>query len=215
MLLKHLVRRLAAPEFLKLFLLVIIMLAVKISTGMTLAELLVTMSIVAVAAAIGFPSYRYVITSNYLSKTASDLQGSIELARSHALKTGLPTIVCPANAAGNACDNTNDWSQGWIVASAKTGCSANSLSGTPVQRTAGISAKYTTNYSTSNVAASPRTWLCFNRMGVAQTGYTGTFVLDIVEGSSPYKRCVVVTAAGAVQALRDGQTDSVSGESCS
>ncbi len=187
------------------------MLAVKTSAGMTLAELLVTMTIIAIAAAIGFPSYRYVIASNYLSKTASDLQGSIELARSHALKTGLPTIVCPANTAGNACSKTNDWGQGWIVAPARTDCSANAVNGTPVQRTAGLSAKYSANYTTANAA---RTWLCFNRMGVAQTGFRGTFVLDIAEGGDQYRRCVVVPEAGPVQTLRVGQTDNVSGESC-
>ena len=185
--------------------------AIRKNSGMTLLELLTTMSIIAIAAAIGFPSYRYITVSNYLSKTASDLQGSIELARSHALKTGLPTIVCPANAAGTACSNTDDWSQGWLVAVADTSCADSAIAGTPVQRLGAISDQYQAAYAPLDGTSQ---WLCFNRMGVSPTGYRGKFVLSLAEEPDRYKRCVVQSSAGAALTIQAGQTDNVSGESC-
>lgn len=181
------------------------------TVGMTLVELLVTMSIIAIAAAIGFPSYRYVTASNHISKSVSDLQSSLELARSHALKTGLPTIVCPAGPNALACSNTADWSDGWMIAVADNGCSTSTVSGQPVQRTNGLSARYKADYEP---ATTGHTWQCFNRIGVSPTGYHGKFVFNVTEGDDLYKRCVVTSPAGAVQILRAGQTDSVTGETC-
>lgn len=40
----------------------------------------------------------------------------MQLARSEAVKRNQPVSVCSANSALNACGNTTDWTDGWLLA---------------------------------------------------------------------------------------------------
>ncbi|MCL2830214.1 MAG: GspH/FimT family pseudopilin [Betaproteobacteria bacterium] len=180
--------------------------------GITLIELLVTITVVAILAMIGLPSFRNLILSNNVSKEVRSLQDSIELARSNALKTGLSTIVCPANDDASGCLDVSDWRGGWLVAVSKDGCSSNDIDDAgPIQVVGRISSESATYFPFSKV--SEHNWLCFNRMGVSPKDYSGKFVFN-VEGKDEYKRCVYMSGVGGVQVLRDKETDNTDKETC-
>lgn len=88
--------------------------------GVTLLELLITISIAAILMAIGIPNLRDFMASRAIASHVSDLAGSMRLARSEAIKRGAPVTLCrtadPA-AAIPACNNVSNgnWATGWIM----------------------------------------------------------------------------------------------------
>ncbi|MDP2835102.1 MAG: GspH/FimT family pseudopilin [Pseudomonadota bacterium] len=84
--------------------------------GLTLIELLVTMSIAVILLTIGVPSFVDMITSNTATSYANDLLGDINYARSEAITRGCRVVVCKgtATAVGSDCTIGN-WEDGWKV----------------------------------------------------------------------------------------------------
>lgn len=80
--------------------------------GFTLIELMVALSISAVLLAIAVPSYSSSRLNSQLRASSNDLIGSINLARSEAIKSGAAVTLC-ASANGETCGGA--WNQGWIV----------------------------------------------------------------------------------------------------
>ena len=75
-------------------------------------ELLVTISILIIMAALGTASYQYLITSTRLNGEISGMLNGIKLARSEAIKRGETVSFCP-NGGGASCGAS--WSAGWNV----------------------------------------------------------------------------------------------------
>jgi len=67
---------------------------VKRERGFTLAELMVTLTIMGILFAIGVPSYRNVTKSNRLSAEINGLLGDLQSARSEAIREGQQVSVC-------------------------------------------------------------------------------------------------------------------------
>ncbi|HHW4680197.1 MAG TPA: GspH/FimT family pseudopilin [Xylella taiwanensis] len=80
--------------------------------GFTLMELMIAVVVVAVLAAIAFPSFHSLIRSNRVSSRTNELISSIALARSEAVCSAHGGGVCPS-ANGDTCGD--QWSQGWLV----------------------------------------------------------------------------------------------------
>jgi type IV fimbrial biogenesis protein FimT len=85
--------------------------------GMSLVELMFTILIVAVLATLAVPSFRDASLGSRLAATANSLHGSIQIARSEAIKANAPVTLC-ASSDGLVCADAGDWDQGWIVLNA-------------------------------------------------------------------------------------------------
>lgn len=82
--------------------------------GVTLIELLVTMSILAILLAIAGPSFVAMIQDNRRATRINDLVTALNYARSEAIKRGDEVSVC-RSASGTGCAAAGGWEQGYIV----------------------------------------------------------------------------------------------------
>lgn len=80
--------------------------------GFTIVELMVALSIAAMLLAVAVPSYSGSRLNSQLRASANDLIGSINLARSEAIKGGTTVTLC-ASADGQTCGG--NWNEGWVV----------------------------------------------------------------------------------------------------
>jgi len=89
--------------------------------GLTLAELMVVVSIAAIMLGIGIPSFQAMVAQNRATSAANQLQSSLQFARSTAVAQGRTVTICVANFATTPASctvNSNDvvnWQVGWIV----------------------------------------------------------------------------------------------------
>lgn len=78
-----------------------------VTRGVTMIELMVVITIVAILMAVGVPSFRSLILSQKVKSAASDLQTNLYLTRAEALKRNA-TVTLKPNSVGS-------WATGWNV----------------------------------------------------------------------------------------------------
>src|SRR6516162_378578 len=84
------------------------------ASGITLIELLVTMTVVVILLSIGVPSFRYVTNANRIAGEVNGLLGDLQFARAEAVKEGQTVTVC-RSLTGKSCQDLISWEKGWIV----------------------------------------------------------------------------------------------------
>lgn len=82
-------------------------------TGFTLNELIISMAVAAILMTAAVPSLRSYVVNTKLSAGTNALIGSLNFARSEAIKRGVPVSIC-ASSNGVFCTLT-PWGQGWMV----------------------------------------------------------------------------------------------------
>lgn len=87
--------------------------------GVTLIELMVTMTIMTVLLLVVPPAFDQVRLRSRLVSYANDLVLAANLARSEAIKRNANVDLC-ISSDGTNCATTGDWTQGWIVKSGST-----------------------------------------------------------------------------------------------
>ena len=86
--------------------------------GFTLIELMVTLTITAVLLGIGVPSFRSMIENNRITAATNDLVNALQLARSEAIKRGIPVVLCASSDQASCSTATPAvWINGWVARS--------------------------------------------------------------------------------------------------
>jgi len=80
--------------------------------GITLVELIITLSIAAILLAIAAPSFSDIVRNNKMTTQLNELAASLNLARSEAIKRSSYVTVCKSNDSASC---GGDWKNGWIV----------------------------------------------------------------------------------------------------
>ncbi|GAA3932236.1 GspH/FimT family pseudopilin [Luteimonas lutimaris] len=81
--------------------------------GFTLIELMVTVAVLGILAAVAAPSMIAFVNANRLNGTTGEMTASLQLARSEAIRRNARVTVC-SSADGTTCSGSPDWDR-WIV----------------------------------------------------------------------------------------------------
>ncbi len=81
--------------------------------GLTLIELMVTISVLVILIAVGVPSFESTLNSSRLSSSANELSGAVQLARAESIRRNRSVVLCRSETLA-ACASGDVWS-GWLV----------------------------------------------------------------------------------------------------
>lgn len=84
------------------------------SRGYSLAELLVSLSVLAILLCVAIPNFVRLGDSMRLTAVANDLLAQLHLARSEAIKRNARAALCKSPD-GVVCNTAGGWEQGWIL----------------------------------------------------------------------------------------------------
>ena len=166
--------------------------------GLTITELLVVMTIVAILLGIGVPSYRYIQNSYRMAAEMNSLVGDLMYARAEAIKEGQPVAVC-VSSDGLTCSGAMTWQSGWIVFSDPTGGGAADAPASILHAQQPFTGTDTFTSPTNPVSS-----ILFNREGFAQgnggIAFAATqFDLQDRTQNRAWTRCLAISNQGLIQ----------------
>ncbi len=82
--------------------------------GFTLIELMMTLAVMAILMVVGVPAFQTFVQNNRQTSEHNGLVMALLSARSEAVRTNVPLVVC-TSADGQQCSGAANWENGWIV----------------------------------------------------------------------------------------------------
>lgn len=82
--------------------------------GLTLLELMVTITVLSITVSAGVPTLAGLVTSSRVSNEINQLNGSLRYALSEAITRNQVVVACPSPD-GKRCVRSQDWEQGWLI----------------------------------------------------------------------------------------------------
>jgi type IV fimbrial biogenesis protein FimT len=87
--------------------------------GITIVELVVSLAVVSILVTTGVPAFSSFLQTNRVSESTFDLFGTINLARSEAVKRRTRVVLCrssnPTASTPSCGGSANTWTTGWLV----------------------------------------------------------------------------------------------------
>ncbi|HEU0199689.1 MAG TPA: GspH/FimT family pseudopilin [Burkholderiaceae bacterium] len=168
--------------------------------GLTLIELLVTLTIVAVLLAVGVPNLRSYFITNGLATTTNELHAALNLARSEAVRRSVAVTIRRTSA------TTRNWSDGWEIFVDDDGDGTKDATETVVIQKHGLVPDRLTVYANATAAD----FLTFGIQGQSTGGvlvicYDGQLTAD---GESR-SRALMVSSSGRVRMGTDSDNDNI------
>lgn len=168
------------------------------SQGMTLIELLISISILAVTLGIAVPSFASLIRDTRLTTVINEMHGALFLTRSESIKRGRRVTIC-TSADQDVCAAGVGWHSGWIVFDDRNANGVRDPDETILRvgmpRAAGISV--TGNAPVSNYVSYIPSGTTRAVNGALQMG-------TITACSDQRVRQIVISATGRPRVVRDG-----------
>jgi len=166
--------------------------------GLTLIEMLVVVTLIAILASFAAPSLTGITRSGRILSEASSFVGDLQLARAEAIKRGLPVILCPS-LDGQTCRkdaNANNWQVGWIMVADNDSSLTQTAGDTVIHVRVGWGGTDTFQVQATPPLAPMQ--LTFNREGFALNlpGGGVTFVAQSTPPVASASRCVTVNFVG-------------------
>ncbi len=84
------------------------------SSGFTILELMIALSIGAILATIAVPSYQSMMVQSRLSTQSNEFLTALHYSRSEAVKRGMRVTLCKSSN-GTDCTTGSNWQDGWII----------------------------------------------------------------------------------------------------
>lgn len=127
----------------------------------TLVELIITLTILGITAAIAIPSMNTFVESNRLTALTNDFLADINLARSESIKRGVQTAIC-GSPTSPSCAGGANWNGGWLVFVDADNSSTWSSGDIEIKTHEAV--------PKNNTITPPATIIVFNRSGGSQSG---------------------------------------------
>lgn len=165
------------------------------ASGFTLVELMVTIALLAIFAAIAVPSYRNFVASNRAATEMNTFVADMQSARTAAIENGTDATVC-VSTDGTSCAGSGNWSDGWIVFLDHDGDGGVDGSDQVLRFHAALPGgdSLTGNANVTDT-------ITFNRYGMLAGGFNnGTITLHANPDEIAYRRCVVISSVGKLRA---------------
>lgn len=85
------------------------------STGWTVINLLISLSIIAIMASLALPAFNRLAWEQKRVSAVNTLVHTLHLARSEAIKRAEIVVLCPTESSGTCLDELGAWTNGWMV----------------------------------------------------------------------------------------------------
>lgn len=154
--------------------------------GVTLIELLTVVSIVAILAAVGVPSFQQTIVRNRMAAQSNEFLTALNFTRSESVKRGHSVTLCRSSD-GAACSSSGGWESGWLAFADPNGNGTLDTGEAVIRVWPALSADFTLKPNT-NIAGTIR----YDARGMAQN--TGHLLL-CKSGQINGARAIVVATA--------------------
>lgn len=182
--------------------------SIRSAAGFTAFELLMVMTIVAILAAVGLPSFKYVTASNRISSEINSLLADMRYARVEAIKEGLPVTICASADQATCIGSTSggSWASGWIVFSDPSGNQTVPAGAVPLHAQPSLSLSYNNSTDTLADTVNNTYAVTFNRQGfgssIPTTVNNVTLELHSTPTNNSWTRCLAITPVGQLTIQR-------------